>query len=144
MFLAASCRRGCVMRLSLILLPVALLTGCAGPASPAPGVVSCQPYGYSPAPIAFTFAPGPVTSSSAEQTAVALFRSCGASAPASTISDLRSSVSSATGGPGPNAGQPVWLVQIDATSTDPGASYGSHYLVEVNQATGVPTLIAYG
>ena len=133
------------MRKWRALLLITLLAGCAAPASPTPGVVSCQPYGYSPAPVAFSFAPGPVTSSSAERTAVALFRSCGASDLTTTISGLTSSVSPATGARlGPNAGQSVWLVQIDATATDQGGSYQSHYLIEVNQATGVPTVIGYG
>jgi hypothetical protein len=43
-----------------------------------------------------------------------------------------------------NAGQAVWLVQIDTTECVKGGAYPGHYLVEVNQATGVPTLVAYG
>ena len=89
------------MRRSYLLLPLALVAGCASPmrsASPidsAPPQVSCQRYGYSPAPITFAYPTGPRTAASAEQTAVAMMRACAAT-------------------------------------------------VEVNQATGVPTLIAYG
>jgi hypothetical protein len=46
---------------------------------------------------------------------------------------------------GPNAGEAVWLVQVDATITEPGGtSYESHLVIEVNQATGVPTVIGIG
>lgn len=97
-------------------LPLVVLVGCLG--NPGPTVpihatvvmASCQPYGYSPAPIEFSFTPGPVTSSSAEQTAVALFRACGAtpstiSEPTVTITELTSSSKAASGMPsGPNAG----------------------------------------
>ena len=118
--------------------------GCAGPAGQPVGSVSCQPFGYTPAPIAFSFAPGSVDASRAEETAVALYRACHGSA--GTVSNLTSSTSSATGSfGGPNAGQSVWQVQVSATVTDPsGATYQSHYWIEVNQSTGVPTLIAYG
>ena len=63
-----------------------------------------------------------------------------------TITDLTSSVKAATGGPtSPNAGQPVWEVQIDTMeSIKGGAAYPAHYWIEVNQATGVPTLTGYG
>ncbi len=137
------------MRLCCLLLPLALLAGCANTASPRPAQVSCQPYGYSPAPITFSFASGPMSAGSAEQTAVALIRSCAATPDASsitvTITDLTSSVKEGTGEPrGPNAGQPVWLVQIDAREAVRGGTYPAHYWVEVNQATGVPTLVAYG
>jgi hypothetical protein len=41
---------------------------------------------------------------------------------------------------GPNAGQAVWLIQVDATVTA-AVSIRVAYLIEVNQATGVPTFI---
>lgn len=138
------------MRAALgLLLSVAVLLGCANtpspPPSPPPGVISCQPFGYTPAPIPFSFAPGRVTASAAEQTAVALFRAC--LLPTATISDLTSSSVAATGSPhGPNAGQAVWRVQVDATITDAstGEGHQSHFVIEVNEATGVPTVVAYG
>ena len=131
------------MRHSWLLLVPALFAGCA---SPMPTDISCQPYGYSPAPITFSFAPGPVTASVAEQTAVALFESCSASDAATTITDLTSTVGAAAGAPGPNAGQDVWLVKVDATVADSfsGATYPSHFLIEVNQGTGIPTIVGYG
>jgi len=140
---------GLPMRLLRLLLPVTLLAGCANTTSAGPAQISCQPYGYSPVPIALTFAPGPATAASAEQTAVALIRSCAATPDSSwitiTITDLASNVKGGTGErSGPNAGQPVWLVQIDTTEAVKGGTYPAHYWVEVNQATGVPTLVAYG
>jgi hypothetical protein len=126
------------------MLPMALLLGCTSGPSGSPVAISCQPYGYTPAPISLSFPPGPVTASAAEQTAVALFRSCQGP---SSVTALTSSSKASTGlKTGPNAGQAVWLVQVDATITEasPGASYGSHFLIEVNQTTGVPTVIAYG
>jgi hypothetical protein len=132
-----------------LLLPLTLLAGCANTANTGPVQVSCQPYGYNPVPIAFSFAAGLATAASAEQTAVALIRSCAATPDASsitiTITDLTSNVRDGTGEPGgPSAGQAVWLVQIDTTEAVKGVPYQAHYLVEVNQATGVPTLVAYG
>ena len=137
------------MRLLRLLLQLTLVAGCANTTSPGPAQVSCQPYGYSPVPIALSFAPGPATAASAEQTAVALIRSCAATPDSSsitiTIADLTSNVKGGTGEPsGPNAGKAVWLVQIDTTEAVKGGTYPAHYLVEVNQATGVPTLVAYG
>jgi len=113
--------------------------------TPTPAPISCQPYDDTPTLIAFSFPAGPVTSSSAEQTAVALFRAC-AQFPGHEISNLTSTSKAATGAPnGPNDGQSVWLVFIGAKITEStGTSYGSHFQIEVNQATGVPTVIAYG
>jgi hypothetical protein len=47
---------------------------------------------------------------------------------------------------GPNADEPVWLVTVDATVTEesPGTNEPSHVLIEVNQATGVPTIVGSG
>ncbi len=137
------------MGLFRLLIPLVLLAGCASPAATGRAQVSCQPYGYSPVPIEFSFAPGPATAASAEQAAVALIRSCAATPDGSsitvTITDLTSSVKDGTGEPtGPNAGQAVWLVQIDTTEAAKGEPYPAHYWVEVNQSTGVPTLVAYG
>ncbi len=146
----------------LVLLLLVLLAGCASPSgsapalssvpksSSAPAQVSCQPYGYAPVLITFGYAAGPTTSAAAEQTAVAMLRACAATPDESsvtvTITDLTSSVKAGSGGPmSPNAGQPVWAVQIDTTeSVKGGAAYSAHYWIEVNQSTGVPTLIAYG
>lgn len=109
------------------------------------GQISCQPLGYTPAPIAFSFAPGRLDGAAAEETAVALFRAC--QRPTATISELTSSSVAATGTPsGPNAGQAVWRVQVDATVSEasPGGIYQSHFLIEVNEATGIPTVVGYG
>jgi hypothetical protein len=134
------------MRLLRLLLPLALLAGCANTTSPGPAQVSCQPYGYSPAPITFSFAPRPATAASAEQTAVALIRSCHAGLDPSSIADLTSNVKDDTGRRrGPNAGQAVWLVEIVETlNLNGGGTVPAYYWVEVNQSTGVPTLVAYG
>jgi hypothetical protein len=132
------------MRRLWVLLPIALLLGCTSAPNGSAVAISCQPYGYTSAPIAFSFPPGPVASSVAEQTAVALFRSCHEP---SSITALTSSNKASTGiKVGPNAEQAVWLVQVDATITEPspGSSYQSHFLIEVNQTTGVPTVVAYG
>lgn len=137
------------MRRYYLLLPLALVAGCASPMGSAPAQVSCQPHGYSPAPITFAYPTGATTAASAEQTAVAMMRACSATPDEAsvtvTITNLTSSVKEDTGGPmSPNAGQAVWLVQIDTTEAVKGGTYPAHYWVEVNQATGVPTLIAYG
>ncbi len=137
------------MRLIGLVLLMPLLAGCAGSTEPDPAQVSCQPYGYSPEPIPFDVAPGAATAASAEQTAVALIRSCASTPDVSsvsiTITDLVSSVTGGTGEPGgPNAGQAVWLVEIDTTEAVQGGTYHAHYRVEVNETTGVPTLVAYG
>jgi hypothetical protein len=134
------------MRLLRLLLPLSLLAGCASTTSPGPAQVSCLPDGYSPAPITFSFAPGPATAASAEQTAIALIRSCHATLDSSSITNLTSNVEEGTGRrKGPNSGQAVWLVEIDMTRTLNGGATGhQYYWVEVNQSTGVPTLVAYG
>ena len=134
-------------RIAIDLLAAAVLLGCGATtpsssftASIEPGAISCQPLGFTPAPVHFSFAPGPVTSTIAEQTAIALVRSCGS--PAYPITELTSKSEAATGARGgPNLEQPVWRVQVDST-----ISNGSqlHFLIEVNQATGVPTLVGYG
>lgn len=79
--------------------------------------------------------------------AVALFRACAAHTtngePTAPITNISTNVEAATGQPsGPNAGQPVWLVQIDVTLKDNPAQ--THSWTEVNQATGVPTIVALG
>lgn len=113
--------------------------------SPASGAISCQPYMFSPAPVPFSFPPRPVTSSVAELTAVALLRSC-ATSWSLTISDIKTSSAEATGrATGPNDGQPVWLVDIDSTAHEAaGAFYVLYFLVEVNKASGDPTVVANG
>lgn len=150
------------MSRSLVLLVVLVLAGCAGPqiAAPAtspnsgapatPANVSCQPFGYEPVLVTFAYPTGPTTSEVGEQTAVGMLRACASTPDASgvsvTITSLTSSVSGGTGGPkSPNAGEPVWEVKIDTMeSVKGGDPYPAHYWIEVNQATGVPTLIAYG
>lgn len=108
-----------------------------------PVLISCQPYGYTAAPIAFSFPRDRLTSAVAEQTAVALYRGCSSSS--ETIMKLTANTEAGIGTPGgPNAGQPVWAVKIEATVAVRGGSYLSAYWVEVNQTTGVPTVIAYG
>lgn len=150
------------MRRCMLPLLLALLSGCAGPqnstpttgSSPgvpaAPAKVSCQPFGYEPVLITFAYPIGPTTEKGAEQTAVGMLRACAATPDESgisvTIRDLTSGVKAATGGPkSPNAGQPVWEVKIDTMeSIKGGAAHSAHYWIEVNQATGIPTMIAYG
>ena len=146
----------------LLLLLVAVLAGCAGrqnatpttssdPGAPAvPAKVSCQPFGYEPVLITFAFPTGPATAVGAEQTAVVMLRACAATPDESgvsvTITALTSTVNGGMGGPkSPNAGQAVWEVKIDTMeSVKGGDAYPAHYWIEVNQATGIPTLIAYG
>ena len=124
---------------------LAVLAGCtSGANGPAAGI-SCQPSAFSPAPVAFSFAPGPVTSSVAEQTAVALLDTCEASG-GKAISDVKKSSAEATGRPtGPNDGQSVWLVHIDATVNETAVRfYHIYWLVEVNKASGIPTVVDNG
>jgi hypothetical protein len=128
-----------------ILVAVACVIGCTSTPSPHFDLISCQPYGYTPAPVTFSFPPGPLTSAAAEQTAVAFFRACGD--PASTITEVTSTSDQAAGQlGGPNAGEAVWRVKVDATisAPAPGAVYISHWIIEVNQTTGKPTVVAYG
>jgi hypothetical protein len=129
----------------LLLAGAATLVMSCGGAGPGPtGTVSCQPFGSTPAPIPFSFPAGPVNEPSAGATAVALFRSC--ALPNAIIDDLTSRVAPVSGvRGGPNEGQSVWQVQVDATITEPGGTrYLSHFLIEVNQVTGVPTIIGMG
>jgi len=152
-------QEGCQMNVRLVAaIAVITLIGCSpaasqsGPGSPtttsaassAGEASSCQPLGHSPSPIAFTFVPGPVSAAVAENISAALYRAC--QDPNKTIKDLTSTSHEGSGSPsGPNAGQPVWLVQVDAQVVESsGASYGSHFLIEVNQATGAPTVISNG
>jgi len=146
----------------LLLLLVAVLAGCAGrqnatpttssdPGAPAvPAKVSCQPFGYEPVLVTFAYPTGPATAEVGGQTAVGMLRACASTPDASgvsvTITHLTSSVNAGTGGPkSPNAGQSVWEVKIDTMeSVRGGDPYPAHYWIEVNQATGIPTLIAYG
>jgi hypothetical protein len=129
----------------LLGLIVALAAGgCAiAPEIPA-GMTSCQPVGYTPAPIPFSFTSGAVDSKAAERTAVALFQACHADG--GRVGDISSTTTADVGSPsGPNGGQAVWRVQVSGTVMDPsGATYTSHYMIEVNLSTGVPTLMAYG
>lgn len=119
--------------------PIAVATQFVGP-------FSCQPFGYPVAPVNFSLTPGPVTSSGAEQMALALFRACAADTngqPTAAIADIATEVEAATGQPsGPNAGQPVWRVRIDVTLQGNPAQV--HSWTEVNQATGVPTIVGLG
>jgi hypothetical protein len=121
------------------------LSACGLDSQLAPGTASCQPFGYPPAQVPFPVEPGPVTSEAAEERAVALFRAC--AQPGSVIAELTSGSEAASGiTAGPNDGQSVWRVQVDAMVTEPshGATYRSHFIIEVNQATGIPTVVAYG
>jgi hypothetical protein len=132
------------MRHLWLLILLAVSAGCM---SPVQTMISCQPYGYAPVPVSFSFTLGPVSSMAAEQTALALFRACSAPAasgePTAAITDIRASSQAAVGEPsGPNAGQRVWLVQIDVTLRDNPAQV--HSWTEVNQASGVPTIVALG
>lgn len=136
------------MRVQCILLALVLLAGCQNSTGLAAGQVSCQPVGLSPAPIAFSSPPGPATAASAQETAVAMVRACAAASPQSgpaaiDPASLTSTVEAGTGElPGPNSGREVWLVRVDAKANNPIDE--SHYLVEVNKETGVPTLIGIG
>ena len=116
-----------------------------GPPPPPPQLVSCQPVGSEPALVPLAFPAGALTAAVAEQTATALFRAC--ELQGATITNLSAVATPSTGMRlGPNAGQVVWRVQVDATVTEPtsGTRYASHFLIEVNEATGVPTIVALG
>lgn len=128
---------------------VALIAAACGSNPPLPAPItdfSCQPFGNPPASVSFSVTPGPVTSSGAEQIAVALFRACAERTngePTAAVTNISTDVKAGTGElNGPNAGQPVWLVRIDVSLKDNPAQ--SHSWTEVNQATGVPTIIAAG
>lgn len=141
----ASARRRSTVRRVWLLVALLSLFGCGGKGSRSPTALSCQPYGSTPAPVAVSIGLGPVTAALAEETGVALFRAC--QLPSSVISDLTSGSRAATGmARGPNDGLAVWLVQVDATITEPspGGRYQSHFLIEVNQATGMPTIVGQG
>ena len=126
-----------------VALLVSLVAGCGMGVPGLPTAISCQPYGYTPAPVDLSIARGPVTAAQAEETALALFRAC--SDPQSAIERVDVAAEPGTGvRVGPNAGQAVWLVRVDATVAAGGSSYGSHVLIEVNQATGVPTVVGQG
>jgi hypothetical protein len=108
------------------------------------GTVSCQPVGYSPAPIPLSFAAGPVSSSAAEATATYYVQQCAAPM---VIAKVTATSKAAVGLPsGPNAGQTVWLVQVDGMEGDgsSGGTYAVHFLIEVNESSGAPTLIGLG
>jgi hypothetical protein len=128
-------------------MPTAIATifpmGSEAP-SPLAIVISCQPYGYSPAPASLSVYPGPKTQTEAVSIATDFYTAC--EDPSKKIDNLSTSATWETGSPtGPNAGQRVWDVKVDAEITEPsGASYGSHFWIEVNASTGIPTLIAYG
>jgi hypothetical protein len=142
------------MRVLRLLLPLVLLAGCQVMTGLPAGQVSCLPVGMSPpdgtspAPIAFSFPPGPATADSAQATAVAVVRGCVAALPQSgpgamDPATITSTVETATGErPGPNNGREVWLVRVDAKANN--RIDESHYLVEVNKDTGVPTIIGIG
>ena len=133
------------MRRLMLLVSAVVLMGCSllGGAVPGipPGTVSCQPWGYTPAPVPLSYPTGPVTAATAEQTSAAMIRRC--MVDAGTITDLAIASEPKTGVPsGPNAGQAVWWVQVDVTVA--GVGYQSHFVIEVNRATGVPVMIGYG
>ncbi len=136
------------MRTLCLLIPLLLLSGCQSTPGLAPGQVSCQPVGMSPAPITFSFAPGASTAASAQQTAVAMIRACGSTpldaGPGTMDPDtLTATVEEGKGElPGPNSGRDVWLVRIDARTKDGIGQM--HYLVEVSKETGAPTLVGIG
>ena len=130
------------------LIAVALLTvlaGCTSGANVPDHGISCQPAAFSPVPVAFSFAPGPVTSTAAEQTAVALLDTCEATG-GKAVSDVKTSSIEAVGTPtGPNDGEDVWLVHIDATVNEtPVRFYHLYWLVEVNKASDIPTVVDNG
>lgn len=139
---------GRCLALCLLVLTAAACGSISVPVpTPPAGMFSCQPFGYPPAPVSFSLTPGPVTSSGAEQMALALFRACAASTtngePTAAITNIATDIQAATGHrSGPNTGQPVWLVRIDVTLRDSPAQI--HSWTEVNQATGVPTIVALG
>lgn len=84
-----------------------------------------------------------IDQATAEQIAVDLFRSCEQGA---TITEL---IASETQGPGhgPNAGRRVWYVRVSARiapPTNPGQVYDAHFVIEVDPATGIPTVTGQG
>lgn len=126
-----------------------LLAGCSGgigtAGTPVPSGNPCQPVGdTTPAPPPAS--PAAVSQSDAEAIGIALFRAC--SGPPALVKDVTVSTRAASGMRlGPNAGQPVWLVQIQARVTinaSPYAFYTSAFLIEVNAATGAATVIGQG
>ena len=143
----------------LVILVAGLVVACGGPAvSENPttavdprvsAVVSCQPFGSPDVPITVTFASGPVTAEVAQATAIAMLRSCAATPDENgvtvTIAELSSSVKAGVGGRmSPNAGQPVWVVDLDTTEGVKADQWHAYYSIEVNMATGLPTLMAIG
>lgn len=128
----------------LMVVALLLVAGCGARGLVPAGTISCQPSGATPAPVPFTFTVGPVGESAAAATAVGLFRAC--ALPTATINDLSARTAPVSGvRGGPNEGQSVWSVQVDATITEPGGTrYLSHFLIEVNQVTGVPTVMGMG
>ena len=110
-----------------------------------PGRYRClvQPIGYTPAPVDFSIFPGSKAQSEAESIARDFLLACGR--PISSSEQVTTSSRSENGDPnGPNAGQKVWLVRVDVEIADPSsAQITVHDLIEINAATGVPTLIAY-
>jgi hypothetical protein len=63
-----------------------------------------------------------------------------------TISNLTAKASLEPGAAnGANAGRTVWVVQVDGDiSQPPGATYTSHFLIEVDPATGAATVVGQG
>ena len=110
-----------------------------------PTDISCQPYAQ-PRADHLLLRAGSGDGVGATADGRGAVESCSASDAATTITDLTSTVGAAAGAPGPNAGQDVWLVKVDATVADSvsGATYPSHFLIEVNQGTGIPAIVGYG
>lgn len=147
-------RRRPPARMTTLALVAGVLAACSTAPTmiiPASSVtVSCQPFGYAPAPVTLQLPGGVLDAKVAEAIAVSMVRTCAATpdenGTTTRIDTLGHSVGDGTGNPtGPNAGQPVWTVKIDTTeSVGGGEGWNAHYWIEVNKATGVPTLIAYG
>jgi hypothetical protein len=154
------------MRSTALALALALVGACGSNPTPTTGTpqpsetivnvsagipieaeISCQPLGYPEALVHFSFISGPIDQAGAEARARALSDACAApqesGGPTAHVATTTVTSKADTGGlGGPNRGQAVWAVQIDLEIADSPAH--SYMRIEVNQRTGVPTVMALG
>jgi hypothetical protein len=110
------------MRRVALVIALLLGAGCSSPASPSPSIGAEQ----------------------ARSIAVGVFEQ--RHAVGEVISDVTSSVALTPGvETGPNAGRQVWTVKVDGRITDANEqSYISHFWIEVDTQSGVPSVIGTG